>query len=303
MWMRTLLVGCVWIVIVSDGRHVSSQVPEPQRAQRSAPRGQTTAPAQPRAEPPREADPKSPPLPLSTVQERDPGTRAFQERERKREWEILEKLTKPISIEPVEKPLTEVVDEFKTALGLQILFDAVALRDAALDPSAMPVTLSVRDVSGRAALEMVLEPWNLDWVIRNEALWITTRDKSSTLVTAKVYKVADLVFAEGNEEADFDSLIDLVTSTIGQQTWSQVGGPGTIAGFGDGQNSVLVVSQTRQVHDEVVQLLADLRATGARAAKRAPADGAGSMMSHGVSANAISGSRAPNSSARGSRNK
>jgi hypothetical protein len=308
MWMRTLLVGSLLIVVISDGRRANSQAPVPQRAQQSAPPGQTNDPAQPRAETPHEANQKSPPLPLSTVQELDPGTRAVRERERKREVEILEKLAKPISLEHAETPLKAVLDELRKALGLEISYDVVALRDAAIDPSATPVTLSVRDVSGRAALQTMLEEWNLDWVIRNESLWITTLDKANTSLTTKVYKVGDLVVAEGDKEVDFDSLIGMVKSTISPQTWSESGGAGKIAGFGDGQNSVLVVSQTRCVHEEVLQLLTDLRAAGARTAKKVVVHPSGSilgsMLSPGISVSAPNGSRAQqNNSARGSRNK
>ena len=45
----------------------------------------------------------------------------------------------------------------------------------------------------------------------------------------KVYPVADLVLPEGaseEAEADFDSLIDLITSTIKPTTWDECGRAG-----------------------------------------------------------------------------
>ncbi len=62
---------------------------------------------------------------------------------------------------------------------------------------------------------------------------------------------------KGGAQADFDSLIDLITSTIATQTWSDVGGPGTIEGFDT--NLSLVVSQTQEVHEEIADLLQQLR--------------------------------------------
>jgi hypothetical protein len=38
----------------------------------------------------------------------------------------------------------------------------------------------------------------------------------------------------GGSEADFDPLIDLITSTVAPQTWSEMGGPGTISPFPEG---------------------------------------------------------------------
>ncbi|MBN2476163.1 MAG: general secretion pathway protein GspD [Pirellulales bacterium] len=61
----------------------------------------------------------------------------------------------------------------------------------------------------------------------------------------------------GGSQADFDSLIDLITSTIQPDTWDDVGGPGSIAPFET--NLSLVVSQTQDVHEEIVDLLEQLR--------------------------------------------
>jgi hypothetical protein len=55
---------------------------------------------------------------------------------------------------------------------------------------------------------------------------------------------------------DFDSLIDLITSTVRPSTWDACGGPGSIQRF----RCMIVFAQTREVHREVELLLADLRA-------------------------------------------
>jgi general secretion pathway protein D len=61
----------------------------------------------------------------------------------------------------------------------------------------------------------------------------------------------------GGQQADFDSLIDLITSTIQPTTWDEVGGPGSIAEFAT--NLSLVISQTQEVHEQIVDLLEQLR--------------------------------------------
>ena len=61
----------------------------------------------------------------------------------------------------------------------------------------------------------------------------------------------------GGTQADFDSLIELITTTIQPTTWDTVGGPGSIAPFET--NLSLVVSQTQEVHEEIVDLLEQLR--------------------------------------------
>ena len=62
---------------------------------------------------------------------------------------------------------------------------------------------------------------------------------------------------QGGSQADFDSLIQLITGTIQPTTWEEVGGPGSIKEFET--NHSLVISQTQEVHEEIVDLLQQLR--------------------------------------------
>jgi general secretion pathway protein D len=61
----------------------------------------------------------------------------------------------------------------------------------------------------------------------------------------------------GGVQADFDTLIELITTTIAPQSWDDVGGPGSISGFDT--NLSLVVSQTQEVHEQIADLLEQLR--------------------------------------------
>jgi general secretion pathway protein D len=63
----------------------------------------------------------------------------------------------------------------------------------------------------------------------------------------------------GAAMADFDSLIDLITSTVNPDSWKEGGGTGegTIAPFPT--NLSIVVSQTEEVHKDIADLLDQLR--------------------------------------------
>ncbi len=63
--------------------------------------------------------------------------------------------------------------------------------------------------------------------------------------------------ATGGNIRDFQSLIDLITTTVQPTTWSDVGGNGTVKWFDTSLS--LVVSQTQEVHEEIENLLAQLR--------------------------------------------
>lgn len=61
----------------------------------------------------------------------------------------------------------------------------------------------------------------------------------------------------GGVIADFDTLIELITTTVEPDSWDEVGGPGTIADFPT--NLSLVISQTQEVHEKISDLLEQLR--------------------------------------------
>jgi general secretion pathway protein D len=62
---------------------------------------------------------------------------------------------------------------------------------------------------------------------------------------------------EGGNQPNFDTLIELIVSTIAPQTWEEVGGPGRITRFE--HNLSLVISQTQETHDQISDLLNQLR--------------------------------------------
>jgi hypothetical protein len=58
--------------------------------------------------------------------------------------------------------------------------------------------------------------------------------------------------------ADFDSLIEVITTTVRPQSWDEVGGPGSISEVRNA-NSIAVL-QTRDVHEQLLALLRAIRA-------------------------------------------
>jgi hypothetical protein len=60
-------------------------------------------------------------------------------------------------------------------------------------------------------------------------------------------------------DADFDSLIEMITMTLEPTSWDEVGGPGSIAPLAIGKTRLLVVSQTPARHQQLTQLLVALR--------------------------------------------
>jgi general secretion pathway protein D len=61
----------------------------------------------------------------------------------------------------------------------------------------------------------------------------------------------------GGAFADFDSLIELIETTVAPETWESLGGPSNMQPYA--QNLSLVISTTSEVHDQIVELLESLR--------------------------------------------
>jgi hypothetical protein len=159
-------------------------------------------------------------------------------------------------------PLADIVNYFSDRHKIDIKFDHQVLKDAGVNPSSAPVTIStIGSISLRSALNLILNDLELTYAIENEVLLITTKEKADTMLHARVYDVRDLTMTDDTprEGPDFDSLIELITSTIYANTWSELGGPASIECFDKNGIYALVISQTDSAHDEIEKLLADLR--------------------------------------------
>ncbi len=109
----------------------------------------------------------------------------------------------------------------------------------------------------------MLKELNLTYVIKEGVVMITTQEEAESTLETRVYPVGDLVLppnAPADAQADFDSLIELITSTVKPTSWDAVGGPGSIAPFPN--NLTLTISQTEEVHEAIDALLDRLRQVG-----------------------------------------
>jgi hypothetical protein len=167
-------------------------------------------------------------------------------------------LEEPTEFEFNELPLSDVVSYLKSRHHVEIQLDTKVLEEASIGVDT-PVTRTLRGITLRAALRLMLGALDLTYVIKDEVLLITTPDKASNELVTRIYPVSDLVTPRsatlGGE--DFKPLIGVITETIRPTTWGKVGGPGSI--FPLGQVRSLIVSQTDEVHEQVAQLLTGLR--------------------------------------------
>jgi hypothetical protein len=183
-----------------------------------------------------------------------------------REAAIEKALASPTQIEFVETPLQDVIDYLKDYHHIEIQIDAKALNDVGVDPSKT-ITKNLKGISFRSALKLILRELKLTYVIQDEVLLITTPQQAETRLTTKVYPVADLVVcrnSKGEPWDDYDTLIEVITTTIDPATWDQNGGSGSISGASLGTAKILIVSQAQDVHQQITDLLEQIRAVAAK---------------------------------------
>ena len=177
------------------------------------------------------------------------------------EAKIRRALDARIRVKLVDAELGPFCRELAKKFGINVLLDREALKEMDLGGDTL-VNFSCRDLSVKSALRHMLRDFDLTWIIHREVLMITNEEVAQENREIKVYDVADLVTiprGKGDYDFDFESLIDVIASTIEPESWVEMGGNGTIEPFLQERLQVLVISQTDEVHEQVANLLTDLR--------------------------------------------
>jgi general secretion pathway protein D len=198
-----------------------------------------------------------------------------------REQEIERRLRTPVTLNFKDAPLRQVLDHLRTCYHLNVYLDEPALAQDGIAPDS-PISVTFDQISLRSALKLLLREVQLTYIIRDEVLVVTTPAHTMGPQQRATYQVADLVIPTSNAgdvspvnptaaqettpapsvtrqqvKTTEESLIRLITSTVEPGSWSDMGGPGTIEYFP--LTMSLVINQTPEVQEQVIDLLAALR--------------------------------------------
>jgi hypothetical protein len=170
-------------------------------------------------------------------------------------------LMKRGSIAFAETPLQDAMADIGRQFQIPIVLAKKKLDQASVSPDT-PVTMQLNGLTLESILSLVLRELELDFAIRNEVLLITTPEDVESQLEARTYPVLDLVFSRtaGSKVfvgADYDALIELITTTIKPDSWDDVGGPGAVDQLDNA--GCLVISQTLTNHRQIERLLLSLR--------------------------------------------
>jgi hypothetical protein len=158
-------------------------------------------------------------------------------------------------------PLGDVIDYLKESHNIEIQLDKRPLEDVNVTAKTR-VTVRVKNISLKSALHRMFHDMQpeLTYVIKDGILLITTPEVECEEQTTEVYDVADLVVCRDEHDVlwdDYDSLIDIITSTSVSTSWSD-DPPGTIVGRTIGTAKVLVVFHNREQQERIADLLGRL---------------------------------------------
>jgi hypothetical protein len=217
------------------------------------------------------------------------------------------KLERFMSVDDADQSLSEYAKTLSDTLGINVMFDIKALRDATIDPSTTPVGVVLKNARLRTILNQMLSQHSLGYDISDGILMISTTDKLNTVLVIRIYDCRDILSADRPENRPWDvvksaaksddhgiksenadptnykattpngptikhyfsgtspeRLINVIKTVVAVPTWDDVGGQGSIEEYG----GLLVISQTREVHEQVSDLLQQITGKLAATAKK-----------------------------------
>ncbi len=172
--------------------------------------------------------------------------------------------------------LKDVASMLSEQHHIPIRLDETELANAGVGPEQV-IQFAMKGISLNSALGLMLRDVSgakLDYVIENEVLTITTREKADQQMQTVVYDVTAI------SGTPAEQIVPVIEQAVEPQSWNISGGQGTIQSI----NGALVVTTNRRLHEKTSELLDLLIKHAEQNRKRSPGGfgmGMGSGEMHG----------------------
>jgi len=174
-----------------------------------------------------------------------------------KEKAIMKALSTVVDVDFDKVTFEEAIDYFRKKLGVEIIVDRRGLEEASVTYEGSQVTLKAR-ATARVVLKRMLADLNLAYVIKDEAIQITSRERASQMTTVRTYYIGDLasvvdirlppVLTQLLMIQNVNNLINQITSSVDPQSW-KVNNPDAVGSITfDPGTMALVVKQTAENH-------------------------------------------------------
>lgn len=171
-------------------------------------------------------------------------------------------LRKPVSLEFVDTPLSDVVAYLREYAGVGILLESRGLEHVGLEDSE-PITMEAKEIELALALELILSPLELDYQVRGDLILITDSEQTRNRLETRLYPVLDLVqgdTGDGKRAWFIDELIDVVQRSVDPGSWSDAGGSCTITFVP--ATGAFAIYASQPAHRRLSDLFEMIRASG-----------------------------------------
>jgi hypothetical protein len=170
---------------------------------------------------------------------------------------IMKALGATIAVDYKDSPFKDIIDDLQKRTGMPIVVDPRGLEEANVKYETT-LTLALSRVTTRTVLRKVLGELGLTYVVKDQTVHITTPVRAKSMLSVRVYSVADLMpvvdmrlpygFSQIQAYQTLQMLVVNITQTVEPESWevNGKGGLGTIT-F-DPVRFMLIVKQNAEVH-------------------------------------------------------
>lgn len=152
-----------------------------------------------------------------------------------------------------EAPLEDAIQIISEQLDIRVLIDRVALEETGLTVDT-PVDLSPSVTTYENVLREMITPLDLTLSIQGNSLLITTLDGSDENLLQRIYWLESTGFPRG----DYDTVMNVVQTTVAPDGWVSVGGMFTIQPLATKRPAVIVAANF-DVHQNLDSLFKSMR--------------------------------------------
>lgn len=171
------------------------------------------------------------------------------------EQAIADKLRTTVQVKYDDLPLSDVVEHLRDSQSLPLAVDQRSLEEIGLSGD-VAMTLVADQIQLRSMLDLLLIDQDLTYTVRGESLVITTEEAAENSLISRIYWLE----GTGLADTDFQSVIDILQTTMTPDTWEALGGPSTMSPLRSARPA-LIISTTYTTHHEIEQFFEALRET------------------------------------------
>ena len=162
----------------------------------------------------------------------------------KMEQAIRDRLNQRLDVSFNAQPLSAVMKFFSQELKIPILIDDKALEEENVTQDE-PITITLNNIRAVNAIELILRPLQLTYIVGNEVMIITSKRTAANIT--RHYDLS-CIFPDNSLSGE---IIELIQEMVTSDTWQASGGVSKLRMFG----SILVVNAPEETHLAIAELI------------------------------------------------